>query len=170
MNALGEFLLSAVSTVRAVLTGVCGMDGYHNPRGSFSLRGQDGAEHTPTGIRNGLGEAVVLDHACDVEGFNGNQAKAVDELTERDERPFTSRTKVAIPYCGSTSHKICTWSGITSTFRIIDLVSSATPRMISFNRSSTGGVSASRRYLGQKTMWYLQEYVQLLFDLKSRSI
>src|SRR5581483_1367707 len=90
--------------------------------------------------------------------------------SRREDRPFTRRTNGAIPYCGSTSQRICTWSGITSISRISERVSSATPAMISLSRASIGGVRTLRRYFGQNTTWRLHEYVQLLFDLKARSI
>ncbi len=61
--------------------------------------------------------------------------------SSREERPFTSRTQVATPYCGSTAQRICSWSSITSISRISEQASSATPRMISLSRSSIGGVA-----------------------------
>ena len=81
VNALGKCFGNTMSTRRAGLTGIGGVYSDYGSRGSFSLRGQDSAKHTPTSIGDGLGKAVVPDHACHVQVFNGKEAIAIDQLT-----------------------------------------------------------------------------------------
>src|SRR4051794_18927135 len=54
---------------------------------------------------------------------------------------------------------------MTSSSRISDRVATETWRRISFSRDSTESTSTLRRYFGQNTRWYLQEYTTLLLLL-----
>ena len=49
------------------------------PAGTFSLTGQHSAEHRPRRIGNRLSEAVVLNHALDIQFLDGNQAVLIHE-------------------------------------------------------------------------------------------
>ncbi len=62
-----------------VLRCVAGVNSDHLTSGTLSLLREDGTEHRPTRVRDRLGEAVVFDHAPDVEFLDGNHAKAVDQ-------------------------------------------------------------------------------------------
>ncbi len=60
-----------------VLTCIGGVDGNHFTRDAFSLQREDRTEHGSGSIGNRLGEAVVLDHAFDVEFLNSDHAEPV---------------------------------------------------------------------------------------------
>ena len=96
-----------------------------------------------------------------------------DENSDRkacEEAPLICLTARLIPYCGSTSIKRCTWSGITSISITSALISAAFCAMSSFKRSAILPTRTLRRYLGHQTTWYLHEYTTLLFDLCSMYI
>jgi len=79
MHPHRQGLLLDVPAPATPLGGVRGIDGHDQTVGSFSLPRQNGAEHPPGSIGNRLGEAVVLDHALDVEPLDGDDAVAVDQ-------------------------------------------------------------------------------------------
>ena len=87
-----------------------------------------------------------------------------------EEAPLICLTARLIPYCGSTSIKRCTWSGMTSISITSALISADFCAMSSFKRSAILPTRTLRRYLGHQTTWYLHEYTTLLFDLYSMYI
>ena len=61
--SVGECLRYAVSTFRADLTGVCGIDGNHYTSGAFSLLREDGTKHIPYCVGNAFIESCLSDCA-----------------------------------------------------------------------------------------------------------
>ena len=82
----------------------------------------------------------------------------------REERPFSSRTSLWIPNCGSTSTSRCTWSGMTSISITVASRSATTERMMALSRLSMPSTSTLRWYLGHQTTWCFQENTTLWFD------
>ena len=86
MPTLAQFLFRPIPASITILRGIGRVHGDHFTEsrafsitsGTLSLMREDSTEHGPGGIRDRLGEAVVLHHAFDIELFDGNHPEAVD--------------------------------------------------------------------------------------------
>ena len=79
MRSHRQRLLLNVPAPATHLRGVGRIDSHDQTTSTFSLIRQDGTKHRPGSVRDRLGEAVVFDHALDVEFLDGNHAVAVDQ-------------------------------------------------------------------------------------------
>src|SRR3979490_2565268 len=88
-------------------------------------------------------------HSVGIRVFNqGNSSRNTREV-----RPLMALTSLCTPYCGSTSTRRCTWSGMVSSSTSHAPFSSTTSRMSCFRRASMRPPITRRRYFGHHTTW-----------------
>jgi hypothetical protein len=80
MPTLTQSLLGPIPAGMTVLRRIGGVDGNHFTSGALSLLREDGSEHRPGSVTDALGETVVDEQILDVQLFNGDHAKTVDDL------------------------------------------------------------------------------------------
>jgi hypothetical protein len=89
MSANTQRLLNTLSALMACLCREAGIDSYDLMTSSLSLIFKDGEERTPTGVHDGFGQVMVLDHIGDLKVFYRNMLKAFSV--------WLGRLKVEVP-------------------------------------------------------------------------
>ena len=70
-----------MSTIRAILAGVGWIDSNELTTGTCCLVHQCEEESRPCGIKNALGETMIVIHAIDMNILNRNKTKVIDNLS-----------------------------------------------------------------------------------------
>ena len=123
MGSHRQRLLNDFPTLIAFLRGVAGIDSDDLMPSILSFDREDINELSPTGIRNGLRNGMILHHVIDIQIFNGNEAMMLGILLRHFEVEITtlplnlqmglSRTLGGLtpplrPFLASTHHPLLT--------------------------------------------------------------
>ncbi len=92
MSTHGETFLYNLPTLETFLRCEARIDSYHLVTGSLSLILKDGEKRAPTGVTDGFGKGMVLDHPTDMKVFNHDMVIVIGVLLSRLEVKITALT------------------------------------------------------------------------------